>query len=248
MNRRALILGLMLSSLSVPTRAYAGPPYITDDPEPVEYQHWELYVASIFARHPNAWTSTAPHIEVNYGVVPEVRLHTILPMTLYAPDTGASNYGFGDTELGVKYRFIQEGHWLPEVGTFPLLEVPSGSHTKNLGSGHFQEFLPLWLQNNKEKWTVYGGGGYWINPGAGNRNWWFTGIVIQRQVLPNLTPGAEFFDSTSQQPGESAQTGLNLGLVWDLSNLQHIMFSAGPAFGGPNQLQGYFAYQLTFGQ
>ena len=80
-----------------------------------------------------------------------------------------------------------------------------------------------------------------------NRNWWFTGIVVQRQVLPNLAPGLEIFHGTSQQAGQSAETGFNLGMVWDLSDVQHIMLSAGPAFGGPNQLQGYFAYQLTFG-
>ena len=71
--------------------------------------------------------------------------------------------------------------------------------------------------------------------------------LIQCQVLSNLDPGVELFHGTSQQAGQSAQTGFNLGMVWDLSDLQHIMFSAGPAFGGPNQLQGYFAYQLTFG-
>jgi hypothetical protein len=79
-----------------------------------------------------------------------------------------------------------------------------------------------------------------------NRNWWFTGIVIQRQILPNLAPGLEIH-GTSQQAGQSAESGSNLGMMWDLSEVQHIMFSAGPSFGGPNQLQGYFAYQLTFG-
>lgn len=180
-------------------------------------------------------------------MVPDVQLHTILPMTLYAPASGASSYGYGDTELGVKYRFVHEGDWLPQIGTFPLLEVPSGSHSRNLGSGHLQTFLPLWLQKSLGKWTAYGGGGYWINPGSENRNWWFTGILIQYQVLSNLTPGVELFHGTSQQVGQSAQTGFNLGMVWDLSDAQHIMFSAGPAFGGPNQLQGYCAYQLTFG-
>jgi hypothetical protein len=242
-----LPLTLILLVLTLLPKAFAGPPYITDDPEPVEYQHWEVYLASIFAKQPDAWTSTAPHVEVNYGVVPDVQLHTILPMTLYAPADGASIYGYSDTELGVKYRFVPEGAWRPQIGIFPLLEVPTGSRDRNLGTGHLQTFLPLWLQKSEGKWTAYGGGGYWINPGSDNRNWWFTGIVIQRQVFRNLNPGVELFHGTSQQPAQSAQTGVNFGMVWDLSDLQHIMFSAGPAFGGPNQLQGYFAYQLTFG-
>ena len=24
--------------------AWAGPPFVTDDPEPVEYRHWEIYL------------------------------------------------------------------------------------------------------------------------------------------------------------------------------------------------------------
>ncbi len=30
----------------VPVLARPGPPYTTDDPEPVELRHWEVYVAS----------------------------------------------------------------------------------------------------------------------------------------------------------------------------------------------------------
>ena len=61
-----ILLGLIFSA-----KVFAGPPYITDDPEPVGYQHWEIYFASIFTNQPDVWTSTAPHVEVNYGIVPE---------------------------------------------------------------------------------------------------------------------------------------------------------------------------------
>lgn len=247
MKRIALWLGFVGLVLSIPVAVFAGPPYITDDPEPVDYQHWEVYLASIFTKQPDAWTATAPHLEVNYGAVPNLQLHTILPMTLYAPSQGASSYGYGDTELGAKYRFIQEGKWLPQIGTFPLLEVPTGSHERNLGSGHLQTFLPLWLQKSDGPWTAYGGGGYWINPGAHNRNWWFTGLVVQCEVVRGVTPGVEVFHGTSQVIGGPRELGINFGLIWDLSEIQHVIFSGGPALEGTNQLQGYFAYQLTFG-
>lgn len=51
---------------------FAGPPYLTDDPEPVTYQHWEIYLASLFFKQPEVWTGTAPHLEVNYGLVPNI--------------------------------------------------------------------------------------------------------------------------------------------------------------------------------
>jgi hypothetical protein len=65
-TRTALLLCVMLLVLRVPVKVFAGPPYITDDPEPVEYQHWEVYLASI------SLSSRIP------GVVPDVQLHTIL--------------------------------------------------------------------------------------------------------------------------------------------------------------------------
>jgi len=241
------LLAVVVFSLSFPAIAFAAPPYITDDPEPVEYQHWEVYFGSLFIKQPDAWTSTAPHLEVDYGPLQNVQLELIAPLTFYAPSQGSTSYGYGDTQLGIKYRFVQEGEWIPQVATYPQMLVPTGSHARNLGSGHLQTFIPIWLQKSMGNWIGYGGGGYWINPGAHNRDWWFSGLVIQRQVLPNLTPGMEIFHGTTQVVGGPSETGINLGLIWDLSDTQHIVLSAGPAIEGSNQLQGYFAYELTFG-
>jgi hypothetical protein len=139
-------------------------------------------------------------------------------MTLYAPAEAARSYGYGDTELGAKYRLLHEGKWLPEVGTFPLLEVPTGSHERNLGSGHLQTFLPLWLQKSIGPWTAYGAGGYRINPGTHNRNWWFSGLVVQCQVHPDFILGIEVFHGTSQVVGEPNELGLSFGVTFGPHN------------------------------
>lgn len=240
-------LTIVVLLLILAAKAFAGPPYITDDPEPVEYRHWEIYFASLFVKQSQAWTGTGPHLEVNYGAVPNVQLHLIAPLVFYVPDEGPSSYGYGDTEFGIKIRFIQEGDWRPQIGTFPLLEVPSRSHSRNLGNGHLQALMPIWLQKSMDGWTAYGGGDYWINPGSHNRNWWYSGVVIQRQMMLNLTPGIEFFHETSQEVGGQGEIGLNFGMIWDFSSLQNVIFSAGPTIQGSNRLQGYFGYQLTFG-
>src|SRR5512140_847922 len=74
------------------TPSFAGPPYVTDDPEPVEYRHWEIYLASLLARDAGAWSGTAPHVEVNYGAAPNLQLHTILPMSFVRSTEGAMSY------------------------------------------------------------------------------------------------------------------------------------------------------------
>ncbi len=44
--RRRLILKIALILVCSSATALAGPPYTTDDPEPVEYRHWKLHLAS----------------------------------------------------------------------------------------------------------------------------------------------------------------------------------------------------------
>jgi hypothetical protein len=244
---RFLIASVFLTSTLLYATAWAGPPFVTDDPVPVEYKHWEVYLASLGQIDQDGSSMTAPHIEVNYGAIPDVQLHLITPMENVNPAGGKAHYGYGDTELGVKYRFIQEGEWCPMVATFPLLEMPTGKSSEGLGNGAAQLFLPIWLQKSWGPWTTYGGGGYWINPGQGNRNNWFFGVVVQRDISKQLTLGAEIFHGTASVDEEDdTHTGFNIGAIINLTDVQHLMFSAGRDFSGPNRFSYYVAYQLTF--
>ncbi len=227
--------------------ALAGPPFATDDPEPIDYQHWEFYVASQHAKTSDGWSGTAPHLELNYGVVSNVMLHLITPMVYDAPSDGDTHYGYGDTELGVKYRFIQETEHVPQFGIFPLLEIPTGNLSEGLGSGHVEAFLPLWLQKSFGDWTLYGGGGYGINPGAGNEDWGFVGMVVQRQITDNFLLGAEIYHRTTMESGGRDDTAFNIGTVIDFTGHQHLLFSAGSSIDGPTDFQTYIAWQFTFG-
>lgn len=243
-------LALLLLALC-PLVAWAGPPFVTDDPEPVEYRHWEFYVASQHNKTADGWSGNAPSFELNYGVVPNVQLHVIAPLAYDAPGQGSQHYGYGDTEVGVKYRFIQETEHLPQVGIFPLLQVPSGSESDGLGGGHLQALLPVWLQKSwgekGHEWTSYGGGGYGINPGPDNRDWGFVGALLQRRVWENVLIGGEIYHRTSTGVGERADTAFNLGTVIDFGEHHHLLFSAGRSIDGPTDFQVYLAYQFTFG-
>jgi hypothetical protein len=246
-RRPVAITALVLSSLLVPSTASAGPPYVTDDPEPVEYRHWEVYLASQSFHDKDGWTLTAPHVEVNYGPVPDVQLHVIAPLALSVPDRGPSAYGYGDTELGVKFRFVQERSWIPMIGTFPLLEVPSGSRARGLGNGSAQAFFPVWIQKSFGPWQTYGGIGPWLDLGNGQRHWWYFGWQVQRRLSGWLTLGAEVFHQTPMEYGQESDSRFNVGAVLDFSELHHLLLSAGRGFQGSNLFQGYLAYQLTFG-
>jgi hypothetical protein len=238
-------LGVLLALVA--QRAAAGPPFLTDDPEPVDYQHWEFYIASEDSKVGGDWSGTAPHFEVNYGAVPDLQLHLIAPVAYDSPPAGAAHYGMGDLELGAKYRFIQETNGLPQVGTFPLLEVPAGSAENNLGNGHLQVFLPIWMQKSWGSWTAYGGGGYGIDSLSGRNNWGFAGAVLQKQIYHHVLLGAEVYHQTTLQTDfPNVGTGFNIGTVIDFSEHQHLLFSAGRDFDGPTRFECYIAWQFTF--
>ena len=122
-------------------------------------------------------------------------------------------WGYGDTELGVKYRFIHETDSVPQVGLFPIVELPSGDSEKGLGERRVRFLVPIWLQKSFGPWTAYGGGGYWHNPGPDNKNFWQTGLVVMRELSKTISVGAEVFNFTARAQGEKSETGFNVGTV-----------------------------------
>jgi len=134
----------------------------------------------------------------------------------------------------------------PQAGVFPIVLLPTGDEDKGLGTGEVQAFFPLWVQKSGEPWTTYGGGGYWINPGSDNKNYWFMGWELQRDITRYLTLGAEVFHQTPIEEGGESDTGFNAGAIINFSDLQHLLLSAGRDFSGPNNVSFYVGYQLTF--
>ena len=240
-----LCIGMVLCLLTAP--ASAGPPFQTDDPETVEHRHWEAYLATQFKHDKDGDSATLPHVEINYGVIPNVQLHLIVPLAYDSPSGETSHYGLGDIEFGTKVRFVQESERVPMIGVFPLVEIPTGNHDEGLGNGEAQFFLPLWLQKSWGPWTSYGGGGYWINPGDGNKNWWFWGWEVQREISKSLTLGAELIYRTAGQDDGDNSFGFNAGAIVNLTEHHHILFSAGSDISGPNRFSSYIGYQFTFG-
>ena len=247
MTFRALRDLLSLACLFLALPAKTGPPYTTDDPEPVPLHHWEIYFSGTRMTEGSDRSGDAPHFEGNYGAAPGLQLHLIVPLGYAQSGRGAAAWGLGDVELGAKYRFVEETEGRPQIGAFPLVELPSGDASRGLGAGHLRAFLPVWVQKSFGAWTTYGGGGYWINPGAGNRDYWFAGWQAQVHATASLSPGVEvYYQSPSTEAG-SAEVHFNAGLVLDLGEKSHVLLSAGRAVHGCDCTHAYVAYLLTLG-
>ena len=224
--------------------ALAGPPFKTDDPEPVEYHHWEFYAASEQEFTKGETNATCPHFEVNYGLAPNLQVHLVAPLG-YVHSAGGTRYGYSDTEIGAKYRFIQETETVPQVGVFPMVEIPTGDETKQLGAGRTQVYIPAWAQKSWGKLTSYAGGGFWYNPGPGRRNWIFAGWEAQYDFSAVITIGGELFYQTADVQDSGSSEGFNVGGIINLNENYHILFSLGHSISGAATTTGYFGFQLT---
>ena len=49
-------------------------------------------------------------------------------------------------ELGAKIALIKETKRIPQIGSFTMFEMPTGSYTKGLGMGKVWYKLPIWVQ------------------------------------------------------------------------------------------------------
>ena len=235
------------------TLLWAGPPFQTDDPEPVDYRHFEMYAFSLSdGTTAGGTTLSALAYEVNSGVVPNVQLHLVLPFNnAFVPD-GPNQHGIGDTEFGVKLRFLKETKRTPQVGIFPFFEFPSGNADKGLGVGKTWYRMPVWLQKSwgpdDRQWTSYGGGGYTIVPQDGFVNFPFAGWLVQRQLTKKVTLGAELFGHGPQTPDTArSSTMLDLGGIYEFKDGFDLLFAAGKSIYGQPETYSYLALYWTWG-
>ena len=223
---------------------YSGPPFDTDDPEPVSFKHWEYYISSINTRQIGIWSGTAPHIELNYGLIQNVQVHLLLPLNYIGSQQHSSSFGYADTEFGIKFRFVQESEHSPQIGTFPILEIPTIKNSE-FSSGKTKIYLPIWLQKSWGKLTSYGGAGYWINPGTNNKNWIFSGWEIQYDFSKIITLGGELYYHSANTKESTYETGFNIGGSLNPTEKFHFIFSAGHTFTKDNTFTSYLGLLWT---
>ena len=232
-----LLTAAALALLGVASPALAGPPYLTDDPDPTDTGHWEIY-AFTSGEELRSAVDDETGFDLNYGPVKGVQLTATLPLAFSRDPSSGWRSGTGDVELAVKYRFIHDEKDGFSAAIFPRAilptsTIPDGERTRLL--------LPIWMGKDfAGGTTVFGGGAYEINPGAGNRNFWQAGIAATQDINKKLSLGAEM---TWQQPdtiGGTNQLRAGVGSIVKLSDHYALLFSGGPTWA--DHRTGYHFY------
>jgi hypothetical protein len=239
-----------------------GPPYQTDDPVPVELHHYEFYIFGGTDGTPAETDFTGPAFEFNWGAIPRVQLHAILPWggiypsnnPVYLPGgTGPSAYGLTDMELGAKIAYIKESKYIPQVGTFTMFEMPTGNYDKGLGVGTVWYKLPLWLQKNIGKWLLDGGAGETVVPQVGYRDFPYGGFLLKYTFSERLELGGEVFAHGREgyaAPQTEASTMIDMGGYYHFKHHpgEQFLFCYGHSVAGQTENYAYVGMYWTWGK
>ncbi len=253
---------LLLLILTGPKLWAQGPPYQTDDPMPVDLYHYEFYIFGGADGTPVEMDSTGPAFEFNWGALPRVQLHAILPFGVVAPlnnpvylpsGTGPTEFGLTDMELGVKIAFIKESKHFPQIGSFTMFEMPTGNYQRGLGVGKVWYKLPIWLQKNVGKWTFDGGAGYEVVPQIGYRNFPYAGWLVKKELNERIELGAEVFAhgaEGSATPQTQASTMVDVGGYYHFKHHpgEQFLFCYGHSVAGQTENYAYLGMYWTWGK
>jgi hypothetical protein len=225
--------------------AWAGPPFQTDDPDPVDRGHVE---ANLIWQSTRAVDGRAGSVaaEANVGCAAQTQCHVAVPRAVVHPIDGPRQVGLGDVELGVKYRFLGDGDSAWSAAVYPTVLLPTGDAGRGLGNGRTQLLLPLWVQRAIGGWHLDAGASLLVNPAPGARDVWTTGVLAQRSLGEGLSVGAEVFRRGSPAAGERGSSGFNVGTIVAVGAHQNLLFSIGRGLANVdvNRSSIFLAWQL----
>ena len=235
----ALISGAL--AFAAASTAQAGPPYVTDDPEPTDLGHWEIY-GFVGGAHTTGETAGETGLDFNYGAAKDLQLTVVTPAAYQRSDGG--HVGMGVVELAAKLKVLHQSDsgMRPDVAIFPRVFLPTAK--ARFASRHTNLLLPVWAGKDFGKWSVFGGGGYQLNPGAGNRNFWTGGLAVTRSLNDRLSIGAEAYHHTADATDARPYTGLNVGVTYKLADHWSLLAAGGPGVQNARQ-EGSYGFYLA---
>jgi hypothetical protein len=148
---------LFLLSSSV----FAARPLTTDDAGTVEKGKFQFETGFDFTRQDNHDREISPSLTISYGLLEKMDVGIGSGYLFVLPKEGENENGFGDTELKLKYRLLDERGWMPSFAVTGNLKIPTASESKGLGSGKTDFGInTIVTKNLSKRWVIHLNFGY----------------------------------------------------------------------------------------
>lgn len=227
--RIRLLLGCLLpcfGAIIQALHAEGSPPLITDDPGTPGNGHWEINLGVSTEKRPGERLSELPLIDVNYGIGDRLQLKYEVPYLRLSESGAATESGFGNSDIGVKWRFLDGGEHGLSVSIYPQLEFNNpGSSADDRGLAEHGTAFVLPFQFEREAgpvtlvWQV---GREFRSSGDA----WIYGISAGHRFTESIEIAVELAGNATTKFDRTALTA-NVGVAIDFSERTSLLFSFG---------------------
>jgi hypothetical protein len=229
--------------------ASAGPPLLTDDPDTPGDKRWEINVAFILNKYQTESTYEAPNLDLNYGVGDNIQIKYEVPWLILHEQGIGTQTGLGNSNFGVKWRFLDEEQYGVNMSTYPQFEFNSLTSAVDSGLVEKGTSLLLPVEVSKKIGPVLINGEVVYTFEQYHEDEWLYGFFIGYDLRENLTILGEIHGVTSKEL-KINDVVCNIGTQWDFTKKYGLLASAGRSFergtsGEPNRLL-YLGLQIRF--
>jgi hypothetical protein len=220
---------------------------ITDDPGTPGPGKWEINLAIAFEHRPGETSCDLPDIDLNYGVGERIELTLETAPVLFKRSDHGPIAGLGETEAGLKWRFLDEKEdWFDmSVSPHVIFNVVQSSVRRGLAEDGTRFQIPFEISKSAGRWD----GDVELGPLASSvgRSEWLYGIVGGFDLEPPTTLYAELHGTSRMNFTEDVLV-VNFGLRHEFTETRILIVSLGHEIRSPEPLAwiGYFGMQLLY--
>lgn len=222
---------------------------ITNNPGTPGPNKWEINLAVDFEHRPDETRYDLPVIDMNYGVGDHIQLSLQnSPVLLKREDHGAIG-GLGETQAGLKWRFLDEEKNGFDMSMFPrvIFNITQSSVRRGLSDDGTRFQIPFQMGKSIGRWHFAGEFGPLAS--SVGRSEFLYGIVGGFDVAKETILEAELA-GTSRTNFTRDTLAVNFGIKQTLTEHCLLIGSLGHEIHEPNDeplaLIGYFGVQLLY--
>ena len=243
--------------LCLPALAQGGPPYYTNDPGTPGPFNWEINVGYMPFLYSDQSVSHTPDLDINFGVGERIQLtyenawlRVNNPALQSEPGqigSGKTEFGLGQSNPGVKWRFYDAGESGLSVSVFPqlFLNNPNDAVRRGITSPSSSFLLPVEFSKKFGPVDVNYELGYQsVHKGPDG---WLMGLVVGHEFTKKFEVDMELYSQGSFHPSENQPT-IDFGARYKLHSPVILLVMAGrslePARNNQPYFLGYFGLQF----
>jgi Putative MetA-pathway of phenol degradation len=224
-----------------------GPPYYTNDPGTPGHLNWEINLGYMPFYYSGRSVSHVPDVDINFGLGDRIQLTYENAWLRVQNPSSEAQFGLGQSNPGVKWRFYDAGESGLSVSVFPqaFLNNPDDAVRRGITAASQSFELPVEFSKKFGPLDVdYELGYQFVHKGPDG---WLTGLVVGHEFTEKLEMDMEFYAQGTFHPSETQPT-IDFGARYKIHRPLILLLMAGrglePTTGIQPYFIGYFGVQL----